>query len=185
MRNLRVTVVCFATIAGAAIPFVGCGRESPVAVQSPNAGQLEMLLRTQSDAKRKQRTWASTQFPGGNDRTQQFLAWSHERYAVYCSMELDADGECIELNIHPCWPTSDEELKVISELPRVRSLSFSGSAITDDGLDHLESMPALMRLDIVGASQITDERVERLKFARSDLKIDLSYRKVSPHCVAH
>jgi len=94
-------------------------------------------------------------------------------------MELDTNGDCVKLNIHPCWPTKDEELKVISELKRIQSLSLYATSITDDGLRHLENMPALKELWMIEASKVTDDGLERLRRAKPDLQIDLPYRKAT------
>ncbi len=174
MPNFRITTVSFAALAVLAL--AGCGRESPVRVRPSAVGPQEKNQATTTERTPRHRTWADPQFPAGNDRTRQFLVWAGEQYALYCMMELDANGDCIELNVHPCWPTKDEELKHISELQQIQSMSLYAASITDDGLRHLERMPALKKLLLVGASQISDDGLERLKRVKPNLEIDLAYR---------
>jgi hypothetical protein len=162
------------TIAAVLLSAAGCGRDTPVAPQSPEPVAKKAPITAK---KSKLRTWADTQFPAGNEQTLKFLAWAKEKYELYCGVELDKNGDCVELNIHPCWPTSDEELKVIAELSHLKSLSLSAESITDDGLRYLEAMPALKKLWMVEASQITDDGINRLKRAKPDLEIELPYRK--------
>jgi hypothetical protein len=92
-------------------------------------------------------------------------------------MELDANGDCIKLNLHPGWPTKDEKLKTIVDLEKIQSLSLYATAITDDGLRHLENMRALKKLWLFSPSQLTDEGLAHLKRAKPELEIELPYRK--------
>jgi hypothetical protein len=110
MPAFRVPTVCFAAVAA----LVGCSRQSllnmpppevrPKETPTTEVRPKETPARTQTEKRASHRTFACTQFPAGNDRTREFLAWARDQYAAYCTMELDADGNCVELNIHPCWP---------------------------------------------------------------------------------
>ena len=150
MPAFRIIVACFAFIAA----LVGW---------KPESADVPRL---------KYPTWASSINPAaGNKRTQEFLAWAHGRYVWYCGMELDDNGNCVELNVHPCWPASDQELEVISKLTHVQSLSLYGASITDDGLRHLEDMPALTTLHLVDSPHVTEEGLARLNRANPALNI--------------
>ncbi|MDP6446553.1 MAG: hypothetical protein QF805_22365, partial [Pirellulaceae bacterium] len=111
--------------------------------------------------------WASTQFPAGNIRTQRFLAWSKTQHWAFCAMELDANGDCIELHSHPCLSVRDDQLKVISLLDKIESLWINAPLITDEGLRHLEGMPALTTLSLCQASSISENGLARLMLANA------------------
>lgn len=111
--------------------------------------------------------------PVGNEQTKQFLAWAQKLHYWFCAGELNADGDIVELNLHVCWPTKDEELEMISTLSQVESLFFYASGLTDDGLRHLERMPNLKKVVILGAKEVSAERFASLREARPDLELEV------------
>ncbi len=98
---------------------------------------------------------ASSHEPAGNDRTMQFLAWADNRSFAWCSMKLDPHGDCIHLDVAPCWPVKDEELEVISHLPRLISISFYAPELTERGLSALRRLPHLRTALIYGTKAKT------------------------------
>lgn len=152
----------------------GCGTRTTVEV-TPKAAAI-----TYQPVKTRERSYpsiASPLNPAGNEQTLAFLAWAHERYAHYCHMRLDANGNCVKLDIDICWDTQDAELKKVSELKQIESLALYGPSITDLGLRYLEDMPALKSLRLFGAASVSDTGLERLKCAKPDLTILLPGRK--------
>ena len=111
-----------------------------------------------------------------NPQTRKFLKWAHARYAWFCSVDLNEEEDITRVSVHICYPVSDDELKVISGLKKVESLAFHAPTITDEGLRHLEDLPALNKLWMFEASKLTDEGLERLKRGKPNLDIDLPYR---------
>lgn len=65
---------------------------------------------------------------------------------------------------------SDEDLREIERLSRLRWLDLSGSAVTDAGLVHLEHLTLLDWLDLHG-TQVTEEGVQKLQIALPETKI--------------
>lgn len=120
----------------------------------------------------------STEFVGGNEQTRQFLITARKRDYFYCGMKLDEDGNCVEIKIRPRWSVKDEELAELLDLPRIEKIVFNGETITDAGLQHLEQMPALKEVVIIGARLMTDEGLARLQAAKPHLEIELPYREL-------
>ena len=175
MLTHRKAPFCFSAVA-ALCTLVGCWRDTPVAPQPPP--KAVATPETVNAQKAKPRTWADSQlFPAGNEQTLKFLAWAKEKYEPYCSARLNEAGDCVELSIHPCWAVNDEELKVVSELKQLESLTMDAGQVTDDGLRHLERLPHLRDLCMQEASKVTDNGIERLQNAMPNLKMSLPYRQ--------
>jgi hypothetical protein len=174
VQSYRKSPLCVAAVAVLYI-VVGCQRDTPVASRQP----LRPIAKSAADnaQKAKPRKWADSQFPAGNEQTLKFLAWAKEKYEPYCSARLNEAGDCVELSIHPCWAVNDEELKVVSDLKQLQSLTIDAGQVTDDGLRHLEKLPHLKELCMQEASKVTDEGIQRLQKAVPNLKIALPYRQ--------
>ncbi len=120
--------------------------------------------------------WVAATSSSDNPQTREFLAWAKGRWVHYCVIQLDHQGRCIAVQTHICWNITDEELKVISGLKDVQSLSCNGSALTDSGLRFIVNMPALRHLRLTGAANVTETALQRLRDARPDIEFELPYR---------
>ncbi|MBW3540189.1 MAG: hypothetical protein KY476_07960 [Planctomycetes bacterium] len=156
-------------IVAASITCIGCSDAAPTVQATHDPPEST----EKPQAKVSYRSGANPLFPDGNSQTLRFLAWAKERHGFYCSVRLGPDGECLEAHIHPCWPVTDDEVEVISELKTLESLSFYARWITDDGLRVLAKMPALKRLWMFDASMITDDALGDLKASKPDLQVEL------------
>lgn len=110
------------------------------------------------------RLWACSQFPAGNDRTMQFLAWADNRSFASCSMKLTPHGDCIELDVNPCWPVNDEELEVISHLPRLKSISIYAPDLSEQGLSALHRLPDLRTIVLYGTTPASRSLYREFQF---------------------
>lgn len=110
------------------------------------------------------RLWASSHDPAGNDRTMQFLAWADNRSFAFCSMKLTPHGDCIELDVNPCWPVNDEELEVISHLPRLKSISIYAPDLSEQGLSALRRLPDLRAVFLYGTTPASRSLYQAFQF---------------------
>lgn len=172
LAAIRVRVV-WPAVAGLPLT-TGCGTSTTVEV-TPKA--VEIAHRPAANLERSYASTASPLNPAGNEQTLAFLAWAHEQHPLYCYMQLDANGDCVKLDIDICWDTQDAELKKVSELKQIESLALYGPSITDQGLQYLEEMPALKSFRLIGAAGVSEIGLERLKRTRPGLTILLPGRK--------
>lgn len=125
---------------------------------------------------RKPRRWATTWDPYGSYETRRFLAWSFDRHSEFASMQLNADGDCVDLGIYPCCGLTDEDVMEIAKLKTLHSLSCFGAPLTDRALEMFSTMPQLRVLHVAAAKGVSDEAIARLRTARPDMEIEMSYR---------
>lgn len=117
--------------------------------------------------------FASTQFPDGNRETKEFLTWTKTRHPEFCSVQLDRNGDIVELTCHPCYPVKNDELWRISALKEIRSLTICGSTtVTNDGLRFLASMPKLKQLTLYSTKSIGDAELARFQDVRPEIAVD-------------
>lgn len=80
-----------------------------------------------------------------------------------------------DLNLGACFLLDDAGLAHLPLLPRLKNLTLDYTQISDAGLTHLERLPALEELS-VEETNITAERIEKLKQTRPGLKLKHSKR---------
>jgi len=112
---------------------------------------------------RRQPLRASTGFPAGNPRTRAFLAATAAWHSQFCSGDLDAQGNLTTLCVYPCWPTNDEQLEIICLNRSLKSLCLSAENVTDLGIQHLESLPALQAIQLHETEGVSDQAFARLR----------------------
>jgi hypothetical protein len=117
----------------------------------------------------------------GNQRTDDFLEWvrtEHPQHPFYAMVALDDIGNVVWLDVDVCYSIPNDELKRISELPRLAGLHCYSPEITDDGLQNLETTCSLKELALSGVSRerVTVDAIQRLKNANPSLKLELSYK---------
>jgi len=67
------------------------------------------------------------------------------------------------LNLKECRRIRDPALSSLEGLPRLRTLSFCQTNITDDGLEHIAGLASLAELDLSSCQGITDAGLAHLK----------------------
>ncbi len=66
---------------------------------------------------------------------------------------------------------TDDGLRYLKGLTRLKSLDLGGSKVTDAGLEHLEGLTQLQELDLTG-TKVTDAGVKKLQQALTNCKIE-------------
>jgi hypothetical protein len=132
--------------------------------------QISYSKRLEMRLGKKARRNATTQNPDGNAETLAFLAWSKGKCG-FVNMQLDSAGNCLDLSVDICYGITDDDLREICKLRTIETLSFWAKPITDDGLKLMEGLPRLKSLNIAEAVLVSDTAFERLQNANPGLEV--------------
>jgi hypothetical protein len=112
--------------------------------------------------------YVSSFSPGGNAEARRFFQWWYD-HQMLCEGELDETGNLVRLFVHVCSSPNDAAIERASRLKTLQSLSLRAEKLTDRGLAQIETMPALLNLDLYMADNISDAAISRIRLRRPNL----------------
>jgi hypothetical protein len=172
--NRFVTVMCIAIAIGAP---AGCERV-PTAAKS-SVYRPEEPSKPARTTKLRKSSWVKNCYPGGNETTLQYFRAANERHQdyAYCDAILDENGDCKELHLNVCYQPDSVDLNDMLLLPKLQTVSMKGESLTDEQLVFFARMPSLKKLSIYLVHKLTTHGIERLKMARPDLEVAVTFSR--------
>ncbi len=78
-------------------------------------------------------------------------------------LSLDAHNELTDLELSGCHWIRDEDLAPLAKLPKLESLSLTGTSISNSGLQKLAASSSLLRINLSACPQLNDETLKTLQ----------------------
>ncbi len=97
--------------------------------------------------------------------------------------EVDAAGNIVAINLRGSW-INDAEMVDLARLPHLRRLDLSHTRISDEGMLHLKSAPAITDLNLYYSEWITDQGLTAVRNWKQLKRLNLRGTRISDSTLA-